>query len=174
MRITLVATGLCLFLLCGCASHLEVYDASGEEAPGVPVHMPQLVKITTETTYEVAPGKEHNAYLCVTEENSKLEFLPLGDRYYISMDPAPLGDAEFGMKFNDAGLLKSLTLNSKATSVADQASELLSTTLSVLTGQELATEEKADSLATPDLSKLKAANCLKVGSKVKVEPYEIQ
>ena len=55
--------------------------------------------------------------------------LALGERSYISFAPGELGKGESELEFNDAGLLKSVSLNSDATAGAAQVNELLKTVL---------------------------------------------
>lgn len=155
-----------LLIISGCASSLKVYDSSGSEAKGVPVNAPMLVEITTATSYKVAEGSEKYKDLCTTEVNSTLEFLPLGDRYYVTFNPAKLGDGEFSVEFNDKGLLKSVTLNSKASAGAEQATALLSSILPFVATPKSAPEEKSLIGEDDTAQKLKGKHCLKVGTAV--------
>ena len=168
-----VASGL--VLVTGCASSLKIYDAKNNEAKGVPINVPQLMEITTTTSYKVAKGSEKYKDFCTPEVSSKLEFLPLGDRYYVTFDPATLGDGEFSVEFNDKGLLKSVTLNSKASAGAEQANALLSTVLPFIKAPKAAPETKALIDEEDSAQKLKAKHCLKASSKVTgIRKVEVQ
>lgn len=149
----------------GCASDLKIYDAKLNEAKGVPFNVPLLVEITSITKYKVIKGSEKFKQLCTPEENTKLEFMPLGERYYANFDAADLGDGEFSVEFNDKGLLKSITLNSKASAGAEQANALLSTILPFVKAPKAAPEEKSFIGIDDTAKKLKAKHCLKSGTK---------
>jgi len=164
LKFILIASGLAL--ISGCASTLKVYDASNNEAKGVPINVPQLVEVTTTTSYKVAKGSEKYKDLCTPEVSSELEFLPLGERYYVTFDPATLGDGEFSVEFNEKGLVKSVTLNSKASAGAEQANALLSTALPFIKAPKLDQETKSLTGEADSAQKLKAKHCLKSGSKV--------
>lgn len=162
----LLASLLIIISLTGCASKLEVYDSSKNKAKGVPVHIPQLVQVTTVTKYKVAKGSEKYKDLCTPETITSFDLMPLGERYYITFDPASLGDGEFSIEFTDKGLLKSVTLNSKASAGAEQANSLLSTVLPYAASPKpipapmslVGTDETAQ--------KLKEKHCIKSSSKV--------
>ena len=149
----------------GCASDLKIYDSNKNEAKGVPFNVPQLVEVTSITKYKVAKGSEKFKELCTPEENTKLDFMPLGERYYANFDAADLGDGEFAIEFNDKGLLKSITLNSKASAGAEQANALLSTVLPFVKAPKAAPEEKSFIGVDDTAQKLKAKHCLKSGTK---------
>lgn len=150
----------------GCASELKVFNENEVEVKGVPINVPQLVEITTTTTYKVAKGSEKFKDLCTSEISSKLEFLPLGTRYYVTFDPAPIGDGEFSVEFTDKGLVKSVTLNSKASAGAEQANALLSTVLPFIKAPKAELETKALIEVDDTAQKLKAKHCLKSSAKV--------
>lgn len=164
-----------LVLISGCASTLKVYDANNNEAKGVPINVPQLMEVTTTTSYKVAKGSEEFKDYCTPEVSSKLEFLPLGERYFVTFDPATLGDGEFSLEFNDQGLVKSVTLNSKASAGAEQANALLSTILPFIKAPKLAQETKSLTGEADSAQKLKEKHCLKAGSKVSgIKKVDIQ
>jgi hypothetical protein len=106
-----VIAAFCLSAL-GCASDLRVYDASSNPAKGIPLATPVLVKVTTQTTYEVDPAHTDFAKYCVSDTTEKYDVMPLGDRFFVTFDSAPPGKSEFSVDFNDSGLLKNVKLNS--------------------------------------------------------------
>lgn len=150
----------------GCASSLEVYDSQNKKTKGVPIHVPQLVAITSVTKYKISKGNEQYAHLCTKEEITKLDFYPLGERFYVNFAPAELGDGEFSIEFNDKGLLKSVTLNSKASGGAEQTNALLSTVLPFLAKPKA--ELSSTLIASDDTeAKSKAKYCLKTTTEIK-------
>lgn len=169
----LLVTGV--LLLTGCASKLKVYDEKSNEAKGVPINVPQLVEITSTTSYKVAKGSERFKGLCTSETSSVLELLPLGERYYVAFDPASLGDGEFSVEFTDKGLVKSITLNSKASAGAEQGNALLSTVLPFYKAPKAAPESKSLIGVDDTAQKLKAKHCLKSSSKItSIKKVDIQ
>ena len=170
-----IALSIYIVVLAGCASDLKVYDSNNTLAKGVPINVPQLVEITSVTSYKVAKGSEKFKALCVAEENTKLEVMPLGERYYVTFDASKFGDGEFAVAYTDKGLVKSITLNSKASAGAEQANALLSTILPFVKAPKVAPVEKGFIGADETAQKLKAKHCLKSGSKIKsVKKIEIQ
>ena len=155
-----------LFLISGCGSSLKVYDSNQAKVVGIPINVPQLMEVTTTTSYTVAKGSEEHKALCTPEVSSKIEFLPLGERYYITFDPAALGDSEFSIEFNDSGLVKSVALNSKASAGAEQANALLATVLPFITAPKTVPETSSFIGEDDSAQKLKTKHCLTSGSKV--------
>ena len=159
-----------LILVSSCSSNLKVFDENNKEAKGIPINAPQLVEITTTTSYKVAEGSERFAALCTSEVSSKIEVLPLGQRYYVNFEAAALGDSEFSIEYNDKGLVKTISLNSKASSGLEQTSSLLSTVLPYIKAEKSTPVASTDKSTPPlgDISaqKLKDLHCLKNGSVV--------
>lgn len=149
----------------GCASSLKTFDAEGKAVVGVPVRSPALVKITSETKYEAAPGSESFKAYCTTEISSEYKFLPLGELNFITFDPAPLGKGEFRLEFNDAGGLKVVSLNSDATAGVEQISGLLTAALPYLAAPKVSSETKAGPGEEP-AQKIKNQHCLKKSTEV--------
>lgn len=164
------------FFVTGCASSLKTFDAKSKPSVGIPIGTPVLVKITEETTYEVAPGDENAKYkdFCKSDVNSKYQFLALGERSYIAFDPAPLGKGEFKIEFNDAGVLKTVSLNSDATAGTEKVTGLLETVLPYLAAPKPTPSAQvlpSDITAQDKKDKY----CIKKGTKViSVEPVEIK
>lgn len=154
------------FLLIGCSSTLKVYDSKYNEAKGVPINVPQLVEITSVTAYKVANGQEKYKEFCTLEETTSLEFMPLGERFYITFEPAAFGDGEFSVEFTDKGLVKSVVLNSKASAGAEQINSLLSTVLPYITSPKPMKETKSSIEIDETAQKLKDKYCLKSGTKI--------
>ncbi len=102
-------------LAAGCASSLKSFDAEQGPVVGVPVRSPMLAEVTRVTTFAVAPNAVGNAAYagyCKPDTAVTLEVLPIGKLYYLNFDPATFGKAEFKVDLSDAGLLKSVSLNS--------------------------------------------------------------
>lgn len=174
MRIELIAVVSIAILTSGCASSLKTFDSQKLPSVGIPVGTPVLVKITEKTSYEVDPSNSKYESYCKPEINAKYQFLALGERSYIAFDPAPFGKGEFKVEFNDAGVLKTVSLNSDATAGADKVSDLLGTVLPYLAAPKPAPETKA--LVVEDTAqKKKDKYCIKKGAEVvTVERVEIR
>lgn len=101
----------------GCASHLVVSNAARAPLPGVPVGRPLLVRVATQTSYEISPDAppalaDKLAAVCAPFVEESLEMLPLGETVYVGVAPAALGKTEFDLQFGDDGALKRVSLNS--------------------------------------------------------------
>lgn len=149
----------------GCASSLKTFNADSKPTVGIPIGTPVLVEITEETTYEVDPNNMKYATYCTADLNSKYQFLALGERSFIAFDPAPFGKGEFKVEFNDAGVLKSVSLNSDATAGTEKITGLLDTVLPYLAAPK--PTPSAQTLA-PDTTAQgnKDKYCIKKGTKV--------
>lgn len=164
-----------ILLITGCASSLKIYDSNNQKAKGVPISAPQLVEVTTTATYKVAKGREQFKDFCTPEVSSTVDVLPLGERFYVNFDPAKFGDGEFAVEFNDKGLVKSITLNSKASAGAEQANTLLSTILPFVKSPKAAPEVASLVTGNDVAQKLKDENCLKDSTKVtSIKKIEVQ
>ncbi len=162
-KITIIIAAL--LLASGCASSLKTFNAKGEPTVGIPIGTPVLVEITEETTYEVDPKNVGYESYCKSDINSKFQLLALGERSFIAFDPAPLGKGEFKVEFNDAGVLKSVSLNSDATAGTEKITGLLDTVLPYLA----APKPTASALALPpdtSAQENKEKYCIKKGTKV--------
>lgn len=164
----------CTAMLAGCASSLKTYDSQKQPSVGIPIGTPVLVKITEQTTYQVdARNKQFEDY-CTAEISSKYEFLALGERSYIAFDPAPLGKGEFKVEFNDAGVLKTVSLNSDATAGVEKVGDLLGTVLPYLAAPKPTVETKALEAGGTAQEK-KEKYCIKKGTElISVERIEIK
>ncbi len=156
----------------GCASKLKTFDSAKKESPGVPIISPVLMKVTSIIEYQVAAGSDHAPYAsyCVNEEISKLEILPLGQIHYLAFEPSPLAKGEFKLEFNEAGNLKTVSLNSDASSGVDSVSGFLETVLPfVKAPKSSGSADPAGRVASPNVpaSTLKKAHCQQVGTKIK-------
>lgn len=165
----LVTRTACLILLAsavltGCASKLVTYDSERKPSVGIPVGSPILVKITQQTNYEVDPNNASYKQYCTPDVSATYEFLALGERSYISFSPGELGKGEFKLEFNDAGLLKSVSLNSDATAGAAQVNELLKTVLPFVAAPVAA--ESKTLAADQTAQKTKEKYCIKKGTEV--------
>lgn len=161
-------------LASGCASSLKTFDSEKKQSVGIPIATPVLVKITEKTTYEVDPNNTKFESFCKPYVSAKYQFLALGERSYLAFDPAFLGKGEFKVEFNDAGTLKTVSLNSDATAGADKVSDLLGTVLPYLAAPKPTVETKA--IAPEDTAqKTKDKYCIKKGTEVvSVERVEIK
>lgn len=173
MKSTIWVIGIAV-LVSGCASSLKTFDSEKKQNVGIPISSPVLVKITEKTTYEVDPNNPKFEIFCKPDLNAKYQFLALGERSYIAFDPAFLGKGEFKVEFNDAGALKTVSLNSDATAGADKVSDLLGTVLPYLAAPKPTVETKA--FAPEDTAqKTKEKYCIKKGTEVmSVERVEIK
>ncbi len=161
-------------LATGCASSLKTFDANSKPTVGIPIGTPVLVKITEETSYEVDPNNGKYESYCKPDLNSKYQFLALGERSFIAFDPAPLGKGEFKVEFNDAGVLKTVSLNSDATAATKEVSGLLDTVLPYLAAPKPAPSAQALPSDTTAQG-IKDKYCIKKGTKlVSVERVEIK
>lgn len=161
-------------IVVGCASSLKTFNAKGGASFGIPIGTPVLVKITEETTYEVDPHHKDYIDYCNSDQNSKYQFLALGERSYIAFDPAPLGKGEFKVEFNDAGVLKSVSLNSDATAGTEKVTTLLDTALPYLAAPKPTPSAQALP-SDPKAQDNKDKYCIKKGTKViSVEHVEIK
>lgn len=167
VRIAAVATA---FVLTGCASDLKIYEAKDGkvvEAKGVPFNAPAMVKVTTRTTYVAAPGTSAaNARYCEPDEETSVDFLPLGDRFYAQVDPSQFADGEFSVEYNEKGMMSKISLNSKASSGVDKVNSLLSTVLPFVATPKKAPEEAPAAAKDPSAAELKAKHCLKKSAEV--------
>jgi hypothetical protein len=163
-----------VLLATGCASSLKTFDSEKKQSVGIPIATPVLVKITEETTYVVDPNNKNFESFCISDVHAKYQFLALGERSYLAFDPAFLGKGEFKIEFNDAGALKTVSLNSDATAGADKVSDLLGTVLPYLAAPKPTVETKA--IASEDTAqKTKDKYCIKKSTKVmSVERVEIK
>ena len=160
-------------LASGCASSLKTFDSEKKQSVGIPITSPVLVKITEKTTYEVDPNNTTFDSFCKPDVNAKYQFLALGERSYLAFDPAFLGKGEFKVEFNDAGALKTISLNSDATAGADKVSDLLGTVLPYIAAPKPTVEKKA--IAQDTAQKTKDKYCIKKGTEVvSVERVEIK
>jgi hypothetical protein len=152
-------------LASGCASSLKTFNAKSEPTVGIPIGTPVLVEITEETTYEVDPNHVMYESYCKPDTNSKYQFLALGERSFIAFDPAPVGKGEFKVEFNDAGVLKSVSLNSDATAGTEKITGLLETVLPYLAVPKPTPSAQG---LPPDTSAQgnKEKYCIKKGTKV--------
>lgn len=107
-----VVIGLVLFVCTGCASHLQTFDSQDRLAKGIPVRTPALVEVERVTSYQLVTTESAMARYCTPDTAVTLEFLPIGEQYYLSIDPAALGKSEFSVEISDAGALKKVTLGS--------------------------------------------------------------
>jgi hypothetical protein len=153
--------------LAACASDLAVYRADGARAPGVPAHAPVVVEVTTTNHYQVDARHPEQAHYCVDDETVALQVLPLGELYYVDVEPAPLGGAEFSVSFAESGLLRGVTLNSdpEVAETIEAAGRLLEGAAPIA---EVALAPAAPAAAT-DAQRMKARYCLRAGQEVRIE-----
>ena len=157
---------LSLVLCVGCASDLLVFNSTGTEAKGVPVGTPVLVKVTTTTTYSVDPNNAKYSTYCVDDTSESYKVMPLGDLYFVTFDSAALGKSEFSIDFNDAGLLKTVKLNSdpKTAENIEAASKVISSIAEVAK-----VAAPAAMIADPTAQQKKTQHCIKKGETTRIE-----
>jgi hypothetical protein len=171
VRALLSASGA--LAIAGCASTLTTFDSKGTLTKGVPFGTPVLVKITERTTYQVDPKNQQFSEYCTPDHLVKLQFLPLGERHYVTFSPAAFGKGEFKVEFGDTGTLKSVSLNSDATAGVEKVGDFLGTVLPFITEKKT---EEATTSAQKDLTaqETKAKYCLKKATEVvAVERFEV-
>jgi hypothetical protein len=152
----------------GCASELKVFDPNGE-VKGFPILAPVAVKVITTTTYEVDPNHKEFKDYCTPDSSEDTKVLPLGDRYFVTFDPAHLGKSEFKLEFTETALVKQVSLNSdpEVPEVLAEASKLLGQILPVLTPAPVkvsAAEEKERTA-----QEKKQSYCIKKSTKIELE-----
>ena len=165
MIVRTLASSVLAVACTGCASSLQTFDATGKKTVGIPIATPVLVKITEKTSYEVGPDGSAYSKYCTAEVNAKYQFLALGERSYVTFKAAPFGKGEFKLEFNDAGVLKTVSLNSDATTGVEQITGLLGTVLPYLTAPKSTPEPKAG-LPEETAQKIKEKYCIKKGTEV--------
>ena len=157
----------------GCASSLKTFNADSKPTVGIPIGTPVLVEIIEETNYQVDPAHPEYKEYCTPDTNSRYEFLALGERSFIAFDPAPLGKGEFKVEFNDAGVLKSVSLNSDATAGAEKITGILSTVLPYIA----APKPTPSALALPPDATAQGKKdkyCIAKGTKVVGKPKKVE
>lgn len=171
-RIPLAMVGLAVLAIVGCASSLKTFTADGTRTLGIPVATPVLVRITETTHFVADPANPHYRDYCVDDTSSRYEVLAVGERIYVAFDPAPLGKGEFKVELTSAGALKLVSLNSEATSGADEIGDLLAAVLPFVAAPkpEPAGLRPSDETA----QQIKARYCLKTGTEViRIERVEV-
>jgi hypothetical protein len=152
--------------LSGCASNFATYNSNGEVTDGIPVAAPVLVKVTTKDIYTPIATAGGNASYCTEELKTEYKFLPLGEKTYIAFSPASLAKGEFKVELSDSGALKSISINSDASSGVAEVNTLLGTVLPYLAKPK----EEAKSAGIP-AQNIKDQYCLKTGTQaISVEP----
>lgn len=113
MRVApILSTAALAGLAAACASSLKSFDAEGRALTGVPIRAPMLVEVTRVTTYTARPHAGDDAAFCRPDTAVTLEVMPLGRLFYLNVQPADFGKAEFKLELTEAGTLKSVSLNS--------------------------------------------------------------
>src|SRR5436309_11916399 len=99
-----IVLGAFILGVLGCASKLQVFDASKNpgEVKGIRVHQNIPYILTKNVETEKCPPR--------IEES--IVHLAVGSPYDINFEPAQFGKAEFTVIFADEGALKQVTLNS--------------------------------------------------------------
>lgn len=147
-----------------CASSLQSFDADGRALKGVPIRAPILVEVTRVTTYAVAPNA--TAAYCRPDTAVTLEVMPLGRRFYLNVQPADFGKAEFKLELTEAGTLKSVSLNSDPRS-AESMKELGALLGTLLPYAAAPKEPPADARKAPTADattqELRDQHCIRTG-----------
>ncbi len=150
----------------GCASSLRTFGADGRPAIGIPVASRVLVRITETTSYVVDPANPGYSGYCMPETNARYDFLPIGERIFVAFEPAALGSGEFKLELTESGVLKSVSLNSDATSGADEVGELLAAVLPYVASPKPVSEGALLRGADETAQQVKTRYCLKAGTAV--------
>jgi hypothetical protein len=174
-----------LTLITGCASSLKTYDGQKQSSVGVPVATPVLVKITEITTYKSIDNQKEHAKYCTPETVVRFDYLALGERSYITFEPAPFGKAEFALEYNESGSLKSVSLGSDASAGVEKVNELVSTVLPYVASTKFASADQTKLLAGTDqklfgaplektAQEMKDKFCLLEGKTVSAAKYQVE
>ncbi|HEX2964432.1 MAG TPA: hypothetical protein VHO84_01530 [Syntrophorhabdaceae bacterium] len=127
LQITSIALFLSALLLTGCSSSLKTFDEKQRLSVGIPINTPVLVKVTERTIYAVDPRNREFEEFCVPSISTTFQYHTLGERSYVAFDPAFFGKGEFKIEFHENGGLKSIVLNSDASTGVDKMNDLLKT-----------------------------------------------
>ncbi len=91
------------FCLSGCSADLVVHNVKDTSVfNGIRVYSPANFKVTTTTLTRNCPAQTTQAIVQ----------LPLGEPYDVTVNTSWFAKSEFSVLFNDAGLLKQVTVNS--------------------------------------------------------------
>jgi len=96
----------------GCASTLRTFDAQQQPSSGIPFRSPVLVDVERMTTFQLVSGQTTLARYCTPESTVTVEFLPIGELHFATLQSAAFGKADFSVELTDAGALKKLTIGS--------------------------------------------------------------
>lgn len=166
MLTRIAALALAAQAVAGCASSVQTFGADGAPAVGIPVARRVLVRVTEMTTFVVDPANPAFADYCTPETSSRYELMPLGEPMYVAFKPAALGKGEFKLELAESGVLKSVSLNSDATSGAADVGELMASVLPFVAAPRPAPEAAGIRGADETAQKTKARYCLKQGTTV--------
>ncbi len=122
-----ITLSLILVFFSGCSSSLKTFDAKQNVSVGIPINTPTLVKVTERTSYMVDPRKKEFEEFCKPSLNTTFQYQALGEQSYVAFEPALLGKGEFKIEFHENGALKSISLNSDASTGIDKVNDLLKT-----------------------------------------------
>jgi hypothetical protein len=153
-------------LAAGCASSLRSFDAEGRALTGVPIRAPLLVEVTRVTTYTPAPTAGAYAAYCKPDTAVTLEVMPLGRLFYVNVDPASLGKAEFKLELTEAGTLKTVSLNSDprtAESIKELGAALGTLLPYVAAPKEPPAEVRTTAPADASAQELRDRHCIRTG-----------
>ena len=155
-------------VLSGCASSLQTYDGAKVASKGIPIRAPALVEIERVTTFELVSGPAEMVKYCTPETMVSVEFLPIGDLYFVKVDPAAFGKSDFSLELTDAGALKKVTLGSDpGTSAAvEAATGLVSTVLPFVAAPKEAPDAVGIANTDPTAKQLKDKHCAKTKTAV--------
>lgn len=158
-----IAVAPLLLILANCASSLQTYDGAQAPSRGIPVRAPVLVDIERTTTFELVSGESSMAKYCTAESMVTVEFLPIGDLYFVTIDPAAFGKSDFSLELTDAGALKKVTMGSDpGTSAAvEAATGMVSTVLPFIAIPKEAPDAVGIATADPTSKHLKDRHCAK-------------
>ena len=93
--------------ICSRMPHLKVTDANSLPVDGVPIRVAQVYEVRGTLTNHSKLGSE-----CEPIPFYRTISLPTGSLYFINLEPGALAESSFGVEFNDAGTLKSISMNS--------------------------------------------------------------
>ena len=123
---TFIGSIACAVFLGACSADIEVFNADGSDAPGIPFRAAELYK---KSGMRIAHSKGGD---CTPVPFVEVVSLSTGREYFINVRTAELAESEFVTKLSATGTLLEVSLNSKP-AAAEQigaVNELLQTILS--------------------------------------------
>ncbi|BFM11026.1 hypothetical protein R50072_11790 [Simiduia litorea] len=167
-----------LLVLSGCATHLKTYDSDGKtETVGIPIPIPMLVKVTSTTSYELAPGSpdSESHYCNKTKIKESYDYISSGSYYYLNIAPSEFAKGSMELGFNDRGLANKIAINSDANTGVDSVAGVLETLIPYFKSPKVSDVSadpaiaKASTSVSEPAEVLRARYCLEKAVAIKLE-----